>query len=172
MERHRGKAGLRCGRLPPCRFPLIPRNILGRPESTATSPPSSTSSGPSETVSSGPRETTNGFDGGGKTGSRNMVGPIIGGETRCLIPEFVSSCNNPTGVVGGVAGLAILVIGIIIARRRYVASQRPPSTLHGPQGTSPYRTVPVPHSPASVGYGTDPSMAQKLYVGSTTATSY
>jgi len=62
--------------------------------------------------------------------------------------------------------LAILVVGIIVARRRYVASQRPPSTLHGPYGTSPYRMTPVPNSPTSPGYDAESIMRQKLYVGS------
>lgn len=79
--------------------------------------------------------------------------------------------NSPTGVVGGVTVLAILVVGIMIMRRRYAASRRPPSALHGPQGASPYRTMPVPHLPTSHGYGTEPPTSQKLYVGSTSAAS-
>ena len=80
--------------------------------------------------------------------------------------------NNPIGVVGGVIVLAGLVVGIVIARRRYVASRRPPSTLHGPQGASPYRPMPVPHcSPTNPGYNTDPPMGQKLYVCSNRAAS-
>ena len=75
---------------------------------------------------------------------------------------WIGVVKNSIGVVGGVIVLVILMVGIMIARRRYVASRRPPSTLHGPQGTSPYR---VPHSPTSPGDGTEHSMGQKLYVG-------
>ena len=55
------------------RFELALRNILGKPESTATSPPSSTSSGPSKT--------TNGSnEGSGNESHHNMTGPVVGGK--------------------------------------------------------------------------------------------
>lgn len=62
MERHRSKAGLRCGCPTLCRFELISRSVLGRPE-----------------------HTPGGSDGGSKNGSANMIGPIVGGKASCLV---------------------------------------------------------------------------------------
>ena len=72
---------------------LIPKDVLDRPESTATSLPSSTSTVPPETAGSGPPEVTNGPDGGSKNGSHDLTSPIVGGETRRLVLGLVSSCK-------------------------------------------------------------------------------
>ena len=74
---------------------------------------------------------------------------------------------SPTGVIGGLAALAIAVTLFVALRYRFrrVAAKRPPSTLYGSEGASPNKPEnTAAQSTITPGFAADHPMHQKFYV--------
>ena len=73
----------------------------------------------------------------------------------------------PIGVVGGLAALAIAIALFVVLRRRSrrKAANKPPSTLYGTEGASPYTPGSITTQPTPAPSFTPDHLAhQKLYV--------
>ena len=100
------------------------------------------------------------------------VGAIVGGKSaypvsatstvfRYILHLFL------IGVIGGLAALAVAIALFVVFRRRSrrEAAKKPPSTLYGPEGASPYRPGDTTAQPTvAPSFTPDHSMHQRLYV--------
>jgi len=88
------------------------------------------------------------------------VGAIVGGAFSASSSNVSSSLMEPfwTGVIGGLALVAILIGGYVIIRRRRAAARRPVAG-------SEIASLP-PSSPTTTSITPEPSVHQRLYVRS------